>query len=205
MYLPTRKDSGISLEQEMKEFKKEEPHKSSRKLPALSHIITTELWNTSSLPSPPTPPQHVSFYTNKSPIKLPGLSTIIDPNHHNQYQQKQLAPIHAYHPVRFDPKPLSPPLSASPSSPYQTSVTKTTKRTRSSNNLHPSQFICEHIIDTITGKTCCQAFRRSYDLSRHQTIHLKNRPLCYCHDCGKKFTRLDALRRHERIQGHNNK
>ncbi|GAA5810130.1 hypothetical protein MFLAVUS_003549 [Mucor flavus] len=204
MYLPSRKDSGISLEQEMEELKKEEPNK-SRKLPALSHIITTELWNTSSLPSPPTP-QHVSFYT-KSPIKLPGLSSIIDPNHHNQYQQKQLAPIHAYHhPVRFDQKPLSPPLSASPRSPYhsQPLVTAKTKRSRTS-SAHPSQFICEHIIDTITGKTCCQAFRRSYDLSRHQTIHLKNRPLCYCHDCGKKFTRLDALRRHERIQGHNNK
>lgn len=204
MYLPSRKDSGISLEQEMEELKKEEPNK-SKKLPALSHIITTELWNTSSLPSPPTP-QHVSFYT-KSPIKLPGLSSIIDPNHHNQYQQKQLAPIHAYHhPVRFDQKPLSPPLSASPCSPYhsQPLATPKTKRSRTS-SAHPSQFICEHIIDTITGKTCCQAFRRSYDLSRHQTIHLKNRPLCYCHDCGKKFTRLDALRRHERIQGHNNK
>lgn len=216
MYCPTRKDSGISLEQEMEELRKEEEPDRARQLPALSHIITTELWSSNSLPSPPTHSSSSSFYINsKSPIKLPGLSSIIIDHNNNHYQQKQLAPIHAYHPVRFDQKPLSPPLSASsPSSPYSNNVhsnhtllpTKNKlshKRTRGSTS-HQSQFICEHVIDTLTGKTCCQAFRRSYDLSRHQTIHLKNRPLCYCHDCGKKFTRLDALRRHERIQGHTN-
>lgn len=181
-----RKDSGISLDEEIEQFKK-----TSRKLPALSNIITTQLWSTNSLPSPPP------HYSNKSPIKLPGLSSIIIDHSHNS--QKQLAPIHPYRPARFDQKPLSPPLSA-PSSPTNK---VNHKRTRGGTS-HPSQFICEHVIDTITGKTCCQAFRRSYDLSRHQTIHLKNRPLCYCHDCGKKFTRLDALRRHERIQGHHN-
>lgn len=184
-----RKDSGISLDEEIEQFKK-----TSRKLPALSNIITTQLWPlpSTSLPSPPS-------HYNKSPIKLPGLSSIIIDHSHNS--QKQLAPIHPYRPlVRFDNKPLSPPLSA-PSSPiYKPNHHKRTRGGAS----YPSQFICEHVIDTITGKTCCQAFRRSYDLSRHQTIHLKNRPLCYCQDCGKKFTRLDALRRHERIQGHHN-
>ncbi|OBZ91796.1 Zinc finger protein rsv2 [Choanephora cucurbitarum] len=77
------------------------------------------------------------------------------------------------------------------------------RRTRGHNVPHQVQqpYMCHHI-DSNTGKMCCQAFRRSYDLSRHQSIHLKNRPLCRCHTCGKKFTRLDALRRHQRIQGH---
>ncbi|KAI8333767.1 hypothetical protein BD560DRAFT_414892 [Blakeslea trispora] len=77
------------------------------------------------------------------------------------------------------------------------------KRTRGHNVPHHVQqpYVCYHI-DSGTGKMCCQAFRRSYDLSRHQSIHLKNRPFCRCHTCGKKFTRLDALRRHQRIQGH---
>lgn len=101
----------------------------------------------------------------------------------------------------FSPKysaPLSPPLSTfSDSTP-----TIRPKRTRGGSVPHQSQFVCDHV-DTSSGKVCSQAFRRSYDLSRHQMIHLKNRPFCYCHTCGKKFTRLDALRRHERIQGHN--
>ncbi|RCH94891.1 hypothetical protein CU098_002215 [Rhizopus stolonifer] len=63
-------------------------------------------------------------------------------------------------------------------------------------------FRCKHL-DPATGRVCCQAFRRSYDLSRHQMIHLKNRPFFQCSDCDKKFTRLDALRRHQRIQRHN--
>ncbi|KAI9365756.1 hypothetical protein BD770DRAFT_406124 [Pilaira anomala] len=209
MYCPTRKDSGISLEQEMEELRKEEEPDRARKLPALSHIITTELWSSNSLPSPPT--QQMTHSSSSSSSFYSSGSN----HNNNHYQQKQLAPIHAYHPVRFGQKPLSPPLSASsPSSPYSNNIhsnhpllpTKNKlshKRTRGSTS-HQSQFICEHVIDTLTGKTCCQAFRRSYDLSRHQTIHLENRPLCYCHECGKKFTRLDALRRHERIQGHTN-
>ncbi|OBZ89017.1 hypothetical protein A0J61_02925 [Choanephora cucurbitarum] len=71
------------------------------------------------------------------------------------------------------------------------------KRTRASIS---GVFLCEHTLGP--NQICGQTFRRSYDLSRHQTIHLENRPFCYCHQCGKKFTRMDALRRHERVQGH---
>ncbi|CEP14758.1 hypothetical protein [Parasitella parasitica] len=130
------------------------------------------------------PPIQPSPATNSN--KLPSLSYVLD--------SPQLAPIHM--------PPLSP-VSAS-AFPFSSSTATTTytykKRTRGGSVPHQTQFICEYVDST--GKACCQTFRRSYDLSRHQSIHLKNRPLCYCRTCGKKFTRLDALRRHERIQGH---
>ncbi|ORZ15754.1 hypothetical protein BCR42DRAFT_438008 [Absidia repens] len=61
-------------------------------------------------------------------------------------------------------------------------------------------YFCKKV--TESGNICGQTFQRPYDLSRHQTIHLKNRPFVYCQQCGKRFTRVDALRRHERVQGH---
>lgn len=56
-------------------------------------------------------------------------------------------------------------------------------------------FTCTYGTDK---KPCGQVFRRSYDLSRHQMIHLKDRPFFDCTECNKKFTRLDALKRHAR-------
>ncbi|KAL7327905.1 hypothetical protein PS15p_206267 [Mucor circinelloides] len=173
--LPIRKDSGISFEQDLVKFNT--TYSNKRKLPTLSNIITS-------------PPIHWSPAVSN--YRLPSLSYLLD--------SPQLAPIHM--------PPLSPvSASASPySSHTATSTTTTTstmtykKRTRGGSVPHQTQFICEHVDSN--GKACCQAFRRSYDLSRHQSIHMKNRPLCYCRACGKKFTRLDALRRHERIQGH---
>lgn len=225
-----RKDSGIFLEQELEELhnkdKKETSIKMSRKLPELSKIITTPpLWfgcsNNFSLPSLPQSGFHSgkaspeeAFNNYKSPIKLPGLSYLMMYQTFQCLQKQQLPPITTHHHPSssvFSSKPLSPPLSVSsfsspsPPSPVLRKSNKAcNKRTRGGTS-NQSQFICQYVIDTATGKKCCQAFCRSYDLYRHQSMHLKNRPLCYCHECGKKFTRLDALRRHERIQGHNNK
>jgi hypothetical protein len=174
--LTIRKDSGISFEQDLIKFNTTyNNYKNKRKLPALQAIITAS-------------PIHWSPATitanNNSNTKLPSLSYMLD--------SPQLAPIHML--------PLSPvSASASPSCTL-TTPTIHKKRIRGGSVPHQTQFICEHIDST--GKACCQAFRRSYDLSRHQSIHMKNRPHCYCRTCGKKFTRLDALRRHERIQGH---
>jgi uncharacterized Zn-finger protein len=194
-----RKDSGISFEQDLRQFHE----KQKRKLPALSNIVTTQqsdnYWAKTSLPSPPT---------NHRYVKLPGLSSFMF-SHPMEKQQSQLAPIYNPNNFYYSATPLSPPLSArSPvAASLPTTASTTTcnkmKRPRGRSVPQQSQFICEHVVDPATGKTCNQAFRRSYDLSRHQSIHLKNRPLCSCRTCGKKFTRLDALRRHERIQGHN--
>lgn len=172
---PIQKDSGISFEQDLVKFNT--TYSNKRKLPTLSNIITS-------------PPIHWSPAVSN--YRLPSLSYLLD--------SPQLAPIHM--------PPLSPvSASASPYSSHTAASTAATtctmtykKRTRGGSVPHQTQFICEHVDSN--GKACCQAFRRSYDLSRHQSIHMKNRPLCYCRACGKKFTRLDALRRHERIQGH---
>ncbi|KAL0144700.1 C2H2-type zinc finger transcription factor [Mucor lusitanicus] len=130
-----------------------------------------------------SPPIHWSPAVSNQ--KLPSLAYLLD--------SPQLAPIQM--------APLSPvSASASPYTAANTSTMTYKKRARGGSVPHQTQFICEHVDSN--GKACCQAFRRSYDLSRHQSIHMKNRPLCYCRACGKKFTRLDALRRHERIQGH---
>ncbi|KAI8334120.1 hypothetical protein BD560DRAFT_414697 [Blakeslea trispora] len=113
-------------------------------------------------------------------------------------------PLELIHPL--EPKRTLPTLASITQHPYPTHfelapirpIPLRKRRKRASVELQ-SMFLCEHPI----GRDICgQTFRRSYDLSRHQTIHLKNRPFCYCHQCGKKFTRMDALRRHERVQSH---
>ncbi|CAO0802596.1 unnamed protein product [Mucor circinelloides] len=224
-----RKDSAISLntvddEQEQQPYRKKQRVMSAdhpRKLPdpstspllslrnsinldhnsSISHgLHPLEIRRPSTAPLPSSPPTspfprvHSASATTTAPT-LPAISSITSPIMH-QPIHPQLAPIHNHYPHPHQ---------------QQQQFNINNKRTRASvasthhahniqqNTLH----LCEHV--TGSGKVCGQTFRRSYDLSRHQTIHLENRPFCYCDKCGKKFTRMDALRRHERVQGHSSK
>lgn len=105
-------------------------------------------------------------------------------NHHQKPTLPALSSITCLPPLLTSQQQHLPPIQQQPLQPA-----------RNNTNV----FLCEQVTQ---GKRCGQTFRRSYDLSRHQTIHLVNRPFCYCQQCGKKFTRMDALRRHERVQGH---
>lgn len=165
--------------------------------------------------------QH-SASTRTSPftITLPGITSLTEET--DQSVSPLLAPINSL----LQDREIGPPTpstsgSESTSSSAATSPTMSLSRhlsqkraTRSDKGGHHQRrvgnpeyggdFLCQEVVDRSTGRICGQTFRRSYDLSRHQTIHLKNRPFCYCTHCGKKFTRMDALRRHERVQGHRN-
>ncbi|ORZ03322.1 hypothetical protein BCR43DRAFT_483136 [Syncephalastrum racemosum] len=175
--------------------------------------------------APPSPPHYDAL------IKLPAITSLTSiPNpttqlapihpHHDQHQH-QYHPSHSHHHhhhhQQTTPRTSSississvsssfpSPTSSTVSSTQQQQATQANKRRHSSKDRVarvPGQFLCEHVIDVASGRICGQTFRRSYDLSRHQTIHLKDRPFCFCAQCGKKFTRMDALRRHERVQGH---
>ncbi|KAL0093895.1 hypothetical protein F4703DRAFT_1295175 [Phycomyces blakesleeanus] len=221
-HLLDRKDSGISLDEPVHK-KQRLMSTPSRKLPELSSpliphhsssfiehkspmIHPLDIRRTSL--SPPSPPLHAcvrGMSPNPSPaIVLPAISFITSVS---EPLDLQLAPIHhsrshdpALSPARY---PLSPPTSvSSPVSLAPLLPINTDRQTVQSTNTSLGQFVCDRVIDLVTGRTCNQAFRRSYDLTRHQTTHLQDRPYRHCEQCGKKFTRLDALRRHERVQGH---
>ncbi|CAM0136655.1 unnamed protein product [Umbelopsis sp. WA50703] len=167
-----------------------------------------------SFPGPYRPPS--SPYT----ITLPGITSLTSDADRNS--SPLLAPINSQSPRdKFGPPTPSTSgsesasSSASPSPTMSVAMRLSQKRAtrsdkgghhqrRAGNPEYGGDFLCQEIVDQATGRICGQTFRRSYDLSRHQTIHLKNRPFCYCTHCGKKFTRMDALRRHERVQGHRN-
>lgn len=178
-YQTVRRDSGISRDDDFEKLGEQQV--SSQILPVLSPIDTAR-----------SSPIHTNNSKPKYTINLPRLSSIITDQ---SYSHKQAPPILSPPPLfLLDKNCIVPPSPSNKNTRH--------KAARSSSTSCQSQFICRHVIDQAIGKLCYQSFRRSYDLSRHQTIHLKNRPLCYCQQCNKKFTRLDALRRHERIQGH---
>ncbi|KAJ8655914.1 hypothetical protein O0I10_008354 [Lichtheimia ornata] len=194
-----RKDSGVDLDP-LEEDKEEQPVRkkqrclssstttpTTRKLP-IPLPTTTNLSTKSVHPLDRLPPitSTTTTLANTTSVTLPGLSSITT-----------------------DAPPPPPPPQPQPharSRLYGLTATTTRRRVSSAQHSQHQQqpsFVCDKRMND--GSTCGQTFRRSYDLQRHQTIHLKNRPYCYCEQCGKKFTRMDALRRHERVQGHSNK
>lgn len=230
-----RKDSGVSFDEPITPKKQRAAsaehcgpyhHYSQSPLP-LPH--RPSLYDTSSIvhpldirrPStaPPSPPCTMR-QSAPNTVKLPAISSLTA----SMPDSAELAPIHRNSRPSFTIYPTEPrtppqtPCSGGASSSPSPSSSSTgmapplaamRSRRQSSRSAKsgksPGQFLCEHIVDPATKRKCGQTFRRSYDLSRHQSIHLKNRPFCYCTQCGKKFTRMDALRRHERVQGHSSK
>lgn len=209
-----RKDSGISLEDERHEKKKQRQQQLQQQQPHIQPIrkkqrvmSAEESMLSRTLPAPMLfadqlprnmihpldrhhlPPPRLAFTSpTRHSVTLPAISSITS---------SVIFPPPPPPSVRTKAPPSATTSRRSNSSPCAIRPSPPKPAPRA-----PPQFVCDKVTDT--GKVCGQTFRRSYDLSRHQTIHLKNRPYCHCQQCGKKFTRMDALRRHERVQGHGN-
>lgn len=182
-----RKDSGISMD---------EPLRKKQRIMSADHPRK--------LPNPSLRNGHLPHFD-------PTTTTLLHPL---EIRRPSTAPLPSPPPISpFRGGPTLPAISSITSTmtlldPQLAPIQNNNKRSRSSvsstqhsHNIQQQNavFVCEH---ETNGKVCGQTFRRSYDLSRHQTIHLENRPFCYCEKCGRRFTRMDALRRHERVQGH---
>ncbi|KAL0091084.1 hypothetical protein F4703DRAFT_1732239 [Phycomyces blakesleeanus] len=194
-----RKDSGVSIEEpggtRKKRVQSADPILFRRTLPDLSFPPQTRRLSSSFHPLDPQKPLTAPSSPDYSrTITLPAISSLtsaVDPTYSHLAPILPPPAIYNFHQHQHHHQHQH----------QQNKQISQSSRSTSTSTSIPGQFVCEHPMG-VSGRVCGQTFRRSYDLSRHQTIHLKNRPLCRCHYCGKKFTRMDALRRHERVQGH---
>ncbi|KAI8066902.1 hypothetical protein BC940DRAFT_367930 [Gongronella butleri] len=146
-----------------------------------------------------------SFSSYSSNLALTSLPPPPHPSVWHPHQQ-QLHHGPPAHPMMYLPPSPPPSMSSSPMSISGSLSSSTSTNDEYAGQCHrwrakqAQMYTCVH--PKKDGGVCGQTFQRPYDLTRHQTMHMKNRPYVYCQVCTKRFTRLDALRRHERVQGH---
>ncbi|KAI9022985.1 hypothetical protein CLU79DRAFT_815268, partial [Phycomyces nitens] len=190
-----RKDSGVSIEEpggiRKKRVQSADPILSRRTLPDLSFPPQARRQSSSFHPLDPQKPLTAPSSPDYSrTITLPAISSLTSTVDSAYSHLAPILPPPTIYSPHQNQQCSSPPISVAlaPTPPQNTPQQLSLPRHIRYSS--PGQFICEHPMG-ISGRVCGQTFRRSYDLSRHQTIHLKNRPLSRCHYCGKQFTRMD--------------